>query len=380
MKKYLFILIIALIFIVQHLFSEEILFFTLHEQGHRKMIANLENHLIVMPGEPDEYLSARRKAIFSIRVIEDRECYVIFLHNEEENQDYIHLYDADSKALLSAQPLYPYWVDQKSRNLFCRVVDLNGDGNLEIAVVADSRAGKKLRIYKVFHLSLVEVPLNMAENYAQIIPEDLNRDGKIEIMAQTRKNGILQVPELFHYHQHQWKKLPLSHFPTAIKRYEEYLKSMEDRFSVYSGVRDIQPLDLELSRLKFLLTLEQYEEFNQLLLSLRTDLAWNLDHPYRLRLYRTRIYQAWQTMEEQRDEQEAMSIIQSAIIELHAMTAQRTESEIKSLVYVEMAGYYRWKNELDQAKNWLMEALELNPWNGIAKDMVESYFLENVTH
>ncbi len=344
------------------------------------MIAKLENHYRVLPGEPDEHLNARRKAIYSIRVIEDQECYVIFLHHKAEGRDYIHLYDARTFELWSSKSLYPYWVDSSGDDSFCRVVDLNGDGNLEIAVIANSRAGKKLRIFKINQLTLTEVPLNMAENYAQIIPVDLNRDGKIEIMAQTRKNGILQAPELFHYHHQQLIKLQPVQFPSAVRKYEEYLNKVKEGISYQAGMQEIQQIDLELSTLKFLLSLEKHKEFDQLILSLRSDLALNLDHPYRLRMYRTRIYQAWQVMEKQNNEREAKKIIASAIKELHAMTMERSEYEIQSLVYLEMAGYYRWKNELNASKLYLQNALNLNPRNVLAKDMMESYFLVSVTH
>jgi hypothetical protein len=375
MKKWVLFLAIALVFVLQTIFSPQIQFFTLHNHNQRKMIAHLQDRFEVLYGAPDEQLGFRRKALFRIHIYENMECYVVFLRDKQNQEDYIHLYDASSFDLLSSFPLKPFNISRNEEFLYREVIDLNQDGNIEIVAVVQSSAGKTLQIFSIREKKIVEVPIVMATNYALIYLEDLNHDGKLEIVAQSRLNGLLQAPEIFHFGKEQLENSALGDFPKLVQRYERYLKTTKELLPGQNELFEAQLIDIQLSRLYLYLTLANKEAFNDLFQSLKNDLQWEIDPGKRLRYYRSMIYEAWWKLEDQEME-EAESLIMQAIQELQSSITYRTEAELQSLVYVEIANYYRWKRDLYFSRLFLEKALQLNPYNMIAKGFLESYFFE----
>jgi len=376
MKKILLILIIALFFGVQWKYASQIQFFTLHDRGQRKMIAALQENYKVLSGNIDEHLKFRHSAIYRIRVIGDRECYVVFVQEVQKKQELIQLYDAANSELLYSSKLLPYRIDDTDATMFRGVLDLDLDGNLEIAVTVRSKAGKRLRIFSIQELKIRELPLSMAENYALIKIEDLNHDGRYEIIAQTSLNGLLQVPEIFHYHDQSLIPLELKDYPSAIREYEKYLQNMEKQLPSQKGLFELQWMDIELSRILMYLSLDQKDAFQDKLEKLQAIMASDMDPSKRLRYYRSRIYQAYSLLLENQTHQAKM-LIEEAIRELQESIHFRTNAEIESLVLTEIAGFHRWKRNLQQCKHLLNEALRLNPYNMIAKGFLESYFLDD---
>lgn len=376
MKKSLFILMIALIFVAQWYWKTEIQFFTLYDKGQRDMISSIPKHYVILPGEYDEYLGLRRKALFKIRVLDHRECFLLFLRDPQKQEDLIHLYDAQTHQLLSEYVLSPYQISQTDEVPFKGVLDLNQDGNLEIVVELLSKVGKRIQIFYIQNLSIVPIKLNMAENYAQIYLEDLDHDGKLEIVAQTKLNGILQVPELFAYDQQKLITLTLKDYPRASKTYLDYLKFTQNKLTSRKEIYEIQYLDIKLSELLYYLDLSQTENFTLLANEIQNQLASSTDPGKRLRFYRNSVYQSYLLLE-QNQLNEAKDLIASAVRDLQGFGRNRTEQEILSQVYLEIASYYRMKRSLPTAKEYLIQALKLNPSNMIARSIFESYFLED---
>ena len=376
MKKSFFILMIALILVVQVHWKTEIQFFTLYDKGQRNIISSIPKNYVILPGEYDEYLGLRRKALFKIRVVDHRECYLLFLHDYNNQEDLIHLYDAQTHHLLSEYVLSPYQSSNKEEVLFKGVLDLNQDGNLEIVVELLSKVGKRIQIFYIHHLNIIPSKLTMAENYAHIYLEDLNYDGKLEIIAQTKLNGILQTPELFSYNAQELITLSLKDYPRASKTYLEYLKYTQEKLSSRKELFEIQVLDLKLSKLLYYLETSQTENFKLLATEIQNMLASSTDPGKRLRFYRSKVYMSYLHLEQNQTDQ-AKDEIALAVRELQDSGRYRTEEELLSQVYVEMASYYRNKRSLETARNYLIEALKLNPNNMIARSIFESYFLED---
>ena len=376
MKKGLFILMIALIFIAQWHWKAEIQFFTLYDKGQRKMISTIPKNYIILPGEYDEYLGLRRKALSKIRVVNHRECYLVFLHDTMRQEDLIRLYDAQTQELFSEYRLSPYQSKDNNEILFKGVLDLNQDGNLEIVVEVQSKVGRRIQIFYIQNLSIKPIKLTMAENYAQIHLEDLNHDGRLEIISQTKLNGILQAPELFHYEAQDLLLLPLNQYPRAGKKYLEYLHHTEQKLSTRNELYDIQLLDLKLSRLLYYLETSQTDNFKALNTEIQSQLVSSSDPGKRLRYYRTKVYASYLFLE-QNSLSKASDEIIFAVRELQDSGRHRTEEELLSQVYVEIASYYRLKRALPTSKEYLIKALELNPSNMIARSFYESYFLED---
>jgi hypothetical protein len=376
MKKGLFILMIALIFIAQWHWKAEIQFFTLYDKGQRKMISTIPKSFIIMPGEYDEYLGLRRKALFKIRVVDHRECYLVFLHDSLLHEDLIRLYDAKTQELYSEYRLSPYQSTDDNDVLFKGVLDLNQDGNLEIVLEVKSKVGRSIKIFYIQNLSIKPIKLNMAENYAQIHLEDLNHDGRLEIIAQTKLNGILQVPELFHYDAEGLLLLALNEYPQAGKKYFEYLTHTEQKLSTRNELYDIQLLDLNLSRLLYYLDTSQSDKFKILNAEIQSQLISSSDPGKRLRYYRSKVYASYLFLE-QNSVSKASDEIILAVRELQDSGRVRTEEELFSQVYLEIAVYYRLKRSLFTSREYLIKALEFNPNNMIARSFYESYFLED---
>jgi hypothetical protein len=376
MKKSFFILMIALIFIVQWHWKADIQFFTLYDKGQRNILSSIPKNYVILPGEYDEYLGLRRKALFKIRVVDHRECFLLFLRDQKKQEDLIHLYDAQTHQLLSEYVLSPYQISQKDEIPYKAVLDLNQDGNLEIVVELLSKAGKRIQIFYIHHLSIVPINLNMAENYAQIYLEDLNHDGRLEIIAQTKLNGILQVPELFAYENQKLINLALTDYPRACKNYLEYLKHTQKKLSSRKEIYEIQYLDIKLSELLYYLDTSQTENFKLLANEVQNQLSSSTDPGKRLRYYRSSVYLSYLLLE-QNNLSQAKDEIASAVRELQGLGRFRTEEELLSQVYLEIANYYRTKRSLQTAKEYLLEALKLNPNNMIARSTYESYFLED---
>jgi tetratricopeptide (TPR) repeat protein len=128
--------------------------------------------------------------------------------------------------------------------------------------------------------------------------------------------------------------------------------------------------------LLYYLDTSQTEKFKLLANEVQNQLSSSTDPGKRLRYYRNSVYLSYLLLE-QNNLSQAKDEIASAVRELQGLGRFRTEEELLSQVYLEIANYYRTKRSLQTAKEYLLEALKLNPNNMIARSTYESYFLED---
>lgn len=363
MKKMIFLLFLLLILIFLQLFSttsNRIL--TFHSKTERSILVILGKKYQVLDGIRDENIRSSPKAIYKVTLRKDYVRYIVLAREKTTMRDFILLVDPYNLLIEHGLPLSPYYFLLSGTD-YRGLLDLNNDQNLELTCVVNSNAGKRIKIFKISPLGLIDLPFPFLENFASIQIDDFNIDGILDIVCFPIENGIKQAPSIFKLQGYDIQKQNLSRFPGLIKEYEAYYRSLERR-TKKSGNPVIQD-DLKVAKARLFISLGKETEFNQLELQMRKEFT-NPTITQKIRLYRIQIVRSYFFFNKG-EEQKAITIISNAIDYLHGKEIPWFKKN--SILNSEIANYYVWMDDWEKAVRYLEEALQLDPNNAMAEQL-----------
>jgi len=359
MKKFLPLTIIFLVFILQIQFKEENITMTLHSASERKLLSELSKKFEVLPGIYDPIIKMTNKAIYTVRVSNNEKRYIVLARDINTKTDSILLYDTSSHELKGGVNLSPERISTSTSEKR-GIIDIDGNGNLEVIVPTLNLTEKRVRIYKITKDSFLEVKIKMLSDYSEISTSDIDLDGKYELICFREMNGVPLLPHILKWEKGEYKIAEVRNHPEIIKDNLKRLETFEKK--IVSLKNNLLLLDTYLSRAYTYLKKKDYLKFGA-----EIDKVQNFPDVSgagtKLRIYRSKIYLGYLYLD--RDEPEkGYEYLKDASLFMYPF---ESENRIESMIYAELAGYYIDNYEFKKAKESLEISLKLYFDNMIAR-------------
>lgn len=364
MKKFLPLIIIFLVFSLQLYFKEENIIATLHSKAERILLSELEKKFEVLPGSYDPVIKMTNKAIYPVQVSKNEKRYIVFVRDNYTKADSILMYDADSLKLKEEIHLSPLRIGT-SKYEKRGLIDINGDGNLEIVVPTLNVAEKGIKIFKIGKNSLEEIKVNILSNYCEIQVNDIDLDGKYELICSREVNSVPILPHILKWKDSEYKITQAINYPKIIEDNLMRLTKLEKKGTLLKN--NLLLLDVYLSRAYTYLKKKDYLNFGNYIDKVQ-NFSNSSDAGIKLRIYRSKIYLGYLYLDRNEPEK-GYDYLKDACI---FMYPYNSENRIESMIYAELAGYYIDSYEFNKAQKCLDISLKLYPDNMIAKNYLSA--------
>lgn len=361
MKKFLPLIIVFLVFIAQIQFKEENVVMTLHSAPERKLLAELSKKYEVLPGFYNPTIKMTNKAIYTVAVSKNEKRYIVFARDIDTKADSILMYDTKTHELKGKVTLVPLRISN-SINEKREILDIDGDRNLEVLVpTLDSSSEKGIKIFRINKDSFSEVKVNILPGYTEIDVNDIDLDGKYELICFRDMNGVPMLPHIFKWENGEYKLIDAINYPKII---EDNLKKLSifEKKGIESG-NNLLLLDVYLSRAYTYLKKKDYQRFGDYIDKIQS-FSNTVDAGIKLRIYKSKVYLGYLYLD-RNDPETGYDYLKDASTYMYPVNDQ---NRVESMIYAELAGYLIDKYEFKKAKESLEISLKFYPDNMIAKN------------
>ena len=361
MKKFLPLIIVFLVFIAQIQFKEENVVMTLHSAPERKLLAELSKKYEVLPGFYNPTIKMTNKAIYTVAVSKNEKRYIVFARDIDTKADSILMYDTKTHELKGKVTLVPLRISN-SINEKREILDIDGDRNLEVLVpTLDSSSEKGIKIFRINKDSFSEVKVNILPGYTEIDVNDIDLDGKYELICFRDMNGVPMLPHIFKWENGKYKLIDAINYPKII---EDNLKKLSifEKKGIESG-NNLLLLDVYLSRAYTYLKKKDYQRFGDYIDKIQS-FSNTVDAGIKLRIYKSKVYLGYLYLD-RNDPETGYDYLKDASTYMYPVNDQ---NRVESMIYAELAGYLIDKYEFKKAKESLEISLKFYPDNMIAKN------------
>ena len=365
MKKFLPLIIVFLVFISQLQFKEENVIMTLHSAPERKLLSELSKKYEVLPGSYNPTIKMTNKAIFTVEVSKNEKRYIVFARDINTKTDSIFMYDARSYELKREVNLAPLRIST-SINDRRELIDIDGDRNLEVVVpIIDSSAEKGIKIFKIKKDSFSEMKVNILPGYSKLDLDDIDLDGKYELICFREMNGVPMLPHIFKWENNQYKLTEAINYPKIIENNLEQLSIYEKKG--VDSENNLLLLDVYLSRAYTYLKKKDYLKFGDCIDKIQS-FSNTTDASIKLRVYKSKVYLGYLYLDRNEPETGYDYLKDASTF----MYSSNNPNRVESMIYAELAGYLIDKYELKKAKESLEISLKLYPDNMIAQNYLSA--------
>lgn len=369
MKKFLPLIIVFLVFISQLQFKEENVIMTLHSAPERKLLSELSKKYEVLPGSYNPTIKMTNKAIFTVEVSKNEKRYIVFARDINTKTDSIFMYDARSYELKREVNLAPLRIST-SINDRRELIDIDGDRNLEIVVpTLDSSAEKGIKIFKINKDSFSEMKVNILPGYSKLDLDDIDLDGKYELICFRDMNGVPMLPHILKWENNQYKLTETVNYPKIIENNLEQLSIYEKKG--IDSEYNLLLLDVYLSRAYTYLKEKDYLKFGDCIDRIQS-FSNTTDAGIKLRVYKSKVYLGYLYLDSNEPETGYDYLKDASTF----MYSSNNQNRVESMIYAELAGYFIDKYEFEKAKDSLEISLKLYPDNMIAQNYLSA--IENI--